>query len=194
MKYFYLLSGQVPHLRQSGGFITRPWWEVRARPSYCWRVPSHCRRSGQSWCWPTWPTPGPASTHVSLSICLSSSTHLLHVGVAINNAGVAAASTNLTVVHLSFIYRFSWEFWFLVLLTFILVFFIFVGLICKTMCRHVATQEDDDLLITLLLARARHLQQNEKEETKTEVEFQYAETFLRWGYCNDCRPQLQQTI
>ena len=63
------------------------------------------------------------------------------LGVAINNAGVSAASTNLSVVHLSFIYRFSWEFWFLVLLTFILVFFIFVGLICKTMCRQVAPQK-----------------------------------------------------
>ena len=68
--------------------------------------------------------------------------------MAINNAGVSAASTNLSVVHLSFIYRFSWEFWFLVLLTFILVFFIFVGLICKTMCRQVAIQKT---MISLLL-------------------------------------------
>ena len=58
-------------------------------------------------------------------------------GVAINNAGVSAASTNLSVVQLSFIFRFSWEFWFLLLLTFIIVFFIFVAFICKTICRQV---------------------------------------------------------
>ena len=58
-------------------------------------------------------------------------------GVAINNAGVSAASTSLSVVQLSFFYRFSWEFWFLLLLTFILVFFIFVAFICKTICRQV---------------------------------------------------------
>ena len=61
----------------------------------------------------------------------------LYTCVAINSAGVSADSTTVSVVHLSFIYRFSWEFWFLVLLSFVMIFFIFVGVIFKTICRQV---------------------------------------------------------
>ena len=61
----------------------------------------------------------------------------LYTCVAINTAGVSAVSTNISVVHLSFIYRFSWEFWFLVLLTFLLIFFTFVGVILRAICRQV---------------------------------------------------------
>ena len=124
------------------------------------------------------------SVSLSLSLCLSlrlsSSTQLLPAGVAINNAGVSAASTNLSVVHLSFIYRFSWEFWFLVLLTFLLVFFMFVGLICKTICRLVPTRKMINYqLLYYFIVRARQVEQNKKEETNTEVLFQYSENFLR---------------
>ena len=61
----------------------------------------------------------------------------LYTCVAINTAGVSAVSTNISVVHLAFIYRFSWEFWFLVLLTFLLIFFTFVGVILRAICRQV---------------------------------------------------------
>ena len=75
----------------------------------------------------------------------------LYTCVAINSAGVSADSTTVSVVHLSFIYRFSWEFWFLVLLSFVMIFFIFVGVIFKTICRQVQALRLIVIYISLFL-------------------------------------------
>ena len=94
----------------------------------------------------------------------------LYTCVAINSAGVSADSTTVSVVHLSFIYRFSWEFWFLVLLSFVMIFFIFVGVIFKTICRQVHALRLIIIYISLFL---------EEEMTKS---LKKRTPRLRWSF------------
>ena len=56
--------------------------------------------------------------------------------VAINAGGVAMRTTQVTVRHMSFLYLITWELWFLILLSFVLIFSIFVATICSVMFRY----------------------------------------------------------
>ena len=60
--------------------------------------------------------------------------------VAINAGGVAMRTTQVTVRHLSFLYMITWELWFLILLSFVLIFSIFVATICSVMFRYTSSR------------------------------------------------------
>ena len=70
------------------------------------------------------------------SVNLTQSMSGVYSCVAINAGGVAMMTTQVTVRHMSLLYMITWELWFLILLSFILIFSIFVATICSVMFRY----------------------------------------------------------